>query len=75
MNRDTDVRRAIDERETVERAAEERGIEDGRLERVVDRAGFERATEFRASAEPDATECDAEAGTLLEADLLEVGLP
>ena len=71
MKRDVAARGATDERETVERAADERGTDDGRVGRGVDRAAFERATEVLAGAEPDAAERRKDAGTLPEADLCE----
>jgi len=74
VKRDAAVRGAADERETVERAADERGTDVGRFGRGVDRAAVERATEFLAEAEPDVAERCKVAGTLPEADLCEAEL-
>ena len=58
----------------MERATHERGTDDGRFGRGVDRAAVERATEFLAEAEPDAAERAKDADTLPEADLCEAEL-
>lgn len=69
MNRGAALRGATDERDILERDAEDRGTDAGRFGRGVDRAAVERGTELLAAAEPDAAEREDCGVTLPEADL------